>query len=64
MLTSEIFAPLDRAAVDAFHAAALEAGGEDHGAPGVRTNISATYYAAFTLDKYGNNIEALYTGPA
>jgi len=51
----------DRAAVDAFHAAALAAGGRDHGAPGLRTEhgYPAGYYAAFVLDPDGNNIEAV-----
>jgi catechol 2,3-dioxygenase-like lactoylglutathione lyase family enzyme len=45
------------AAVDAFHAAALAAGGRDNGRPGPRTGIKR-YYAAFVLDPDGNNIEA------
>jgi catechol 2,3-dioxygenase-like lactoylglutathione lyase family enzyme len=50
--------------VDAFHAAALEAGGRDNGAPGVRPEYSATYYAAYILDPNGNNIEAVFHGQA
>jgi catechol 2,3-dioxygenase-like lactoylglutathione lyase family enzyme len=50
--------------VDAFHAAALEAGGRDNGAPGLRTEYSATYYAAYILDPNGNNIEAVFHGEA
>jgi catechol 2,3-dioxygenase-like lactoylglutathione lyase family enzyme len=50
--------------VDAFHATALEAGGRDNGAPGVRTEYSATYYAAYVLDPNGNNIEAVCHGDA
>jgi catechol 2,3-dioxygenase-like lactoylglutathione lyase family enzyme len=50
--------------VDAFHAAALEAGGRDNGAPGLRKEYSATYYAAFVLDPNGNNIEAVFHGDA
>jgi catechol 2,3-dioxygenase-like lactoylglutathione lyase family enzyme len=50
--------------VDAFHAAALEAGGRDNGAPGIRKEYSATYYAAFVLDPNGNNIEAVFHGDA
>ncbi len=50
-----------RAAVDAFHAAALRAGGRDNGAPGLRPNYSPTYYAAFVLDPDGANIEAVCT---
>jgi catechol 2,3-dioxygenase-like lactoylglutathione lyase family enzyme len=44
-------------AVDAFHAAALGAGGRDNGRPGPRSGIKQ-YYAAFVLDPDGNNIEA------
>jgi catechol 2,3-dioxygenase-like lactoylglutathione lyase family enzyme len=53
----------DRAAVEAFHAAALAAGGEDNGAPGYRANIHPDYYAAFVLDPAGNNIEAACMAP-
>jgi catechol 2,3-dioxygenase-like lactoylglutathione lyase family enzyme len=49
----------DRAAVDAFHPAALAAGGTDNGGPGPRPNLSDTYYAAFVIDPDGNNIEAV-----
>jgi catechol 2,3-dioxygenase-like lactoylglutathione lyase family enzyme len=49
----------DRAAVDAFHRAALEAGGRDHGAPGLRPHYHPNYYAAFVLDPDGHNIEAV-----
>lgn len=45
--------------VDAFYAAALTAGGTDHGAPGVRPDYSPTYYAAFVLDPNGHNIEVV-----
>jgi catechol 2,3-dioxygenase-like lactoylglutathione lyase family enzyme len=51
-------------AVDAFHAAALDAGGRDNGAPGVREAYSDTYYAAYVLDPNGNNIEAVFHGDA
>jgi catechol 2,3-dioxygenase-like lactoylglutathione lyase family enzyme len=51
-------------AVDAFHAAALEAGGRDNGAPGIRPAYSDTYYAAYILDPNGNNIEAVFHGDA
>ena len=50
--------------VDAFHAAALQAGGRDNGAPGIRGEYSATYYAAYILDPNGNNIEAVHHGDA
>ncbi len=47
-----------RAAVDAFHAAALKAGGKDNGAPGLR-DYAPNYYAAFVIDPDGNNLEAV-----
>lgn len=54
------FAALDNAAVDAFHRAALQAGGTDNGAPGLRKGgYPPGYYAAFVLDPDGNNIEAV-----
>ena len=49
----------DRAAVDRFYADGLKAGGRDHGRPGLRTDYSPTYYAAFLLDPDGNNVEAV-----
>ena len=48
----------DRAAVDAFHAAALKAGGKDNGKPGVRADYGPKYYAAFVIDPDGYRIEA------
>jgi catechol 2,3-dioxygenase-like lactoylglutathione lyase family enzyme len=45
--------------VNAFHAAALEAGGIDHGAPGLRPDYGPSYYAAFVKDGEGNNIEVV-----
>ncbi|HYC98284.1 VOC family protein [Brevundimonas sp.] len=48
-----------RAQVDAFHAAALQAGGRDNGGPGIRRRYSPTYYAAFVFDPDGFNIEAV-----
>jgi catechol 2,3-dioxygenase-like lactoylglutathione lyase family enzyme len=54
------FAARSRADVDAFHAAALDAGGTDNGAPGLRAPpYPPGYYAAFVLDPDGNNIEAV-----
>ncbi|WP_316191029.1 VOC family protein [Bradyrhizobium sp. SZCCHNS2096] len=47
------------AEVDAFHAAALEAGGASDGAPGLRPHDRVRYYAAFILDPDGNRIEAV-----
>jgi catechol 2,3-dioxygenase-like lactoylglutathione lyase family enzyme len=49
----------ERGAVDRFYAAGLEAGGRDHGRPGLRADYSPTYYAAFLLDPDGNNVEAV-----
>ena len=49
---------LTRAAVDAFHAAALKSGGRDNGAPGIRADYDANYYAAFVKDPDGYRIEA------
>jgi catechol 2,3-dioxygenase-like lactoylglutathione lyase family enzyme len=49
----------DRETVDAFYAAAMAAGGMDNGAPGLRPQYAADYYAAFVLDADGNNIEAV-----
>jgi predicted lactoylglutathione lyase len=46
--------------VQAFHKAALEAGGKDNGGPGYRTDYGAGYYAAFVTDGDGHNIEAMY----
>jgi catechol 2,3-dioxygenase-like lactoylglutathione lyase family enzyme len=57
------FAAEDRATVDAFHAAALEAGGTDNGAPGVREIYHPTYYGAFVRDPDGNNVEAVCHRP-
>jgi catechol 2,3-dioxygenase-like lactoylglutathione lyase family enzyme len=53
------FAARDKATVDEFHRAALEAGGRDNGKPGPR---EANYYGAFVLDPDGNNIEAVARG--
>jgi catechol 2,3-dioxygenase-like lactoylglutathione lyase family enzyme len=57
------FMATDRAAVDAFHAAALAAGGRDNGAPGLREDYDPTYYAAFVHDPDGNNVEAVCHRP-
>jgi predicted lactoylglutathione lyase len=48
-----------RAAVDAFYEAAIEAGGRDNGAPGLRPRHHPTYYGAYVLDPDGHNIEAV-----
>lgn len=52
------FVAPDRKSVDAFHAAALKAGGTDNGKPGVRTDYGPKYYAAFVIDPDGYRIEA------
>lgn len=57
------FQARDRATVDAFHKAAVAAGGKDNGAPGERP-YHPGYYAAFAIDPDGNNIEVVYHGPA
>jgi catechol 2,3-dioxygenase-like lactoylglutathione lyase family enzyme len=62
--THVAFAVRSRDEVDAFHAAALEAGGRDNGAPGLRPHYAPDYYAAFILDPDGNNIEAVHRGTA
>ena len=48
-----------REAVNAFHAAGLEAGGRDNGKPGLRADYGPTYHAAFLHDPDGNNVEAV-----
>ncbi len=53
----------DRSAVDSFYVAAIAAGGVDNGAPGLRPQYAADYYAAFVLDPDGNNIEAVCHHP-
>ncbi len=62
--THVAFAVDTRAEVDAFHAAALAAGGRDHGAPGLRPHYGPDYYAAFVLDRDGVNVEAVCHAPA
>ncbi|MGC1850934.1 MAG: VOC family protein [Solirubrobacterales bacterium] len=53
------FGVRDTERVDAFHAAALAAGGTDNGAPGLRPIYHPGYYGAFVLDPDGNNVEAV-----
>ena len=53
------FGCANRGLVDAFHAAAIAAGGQDNGAPGVREMYHPDYYGAFVLDPDGNNVEAV-----
>lgn len=57
------FQAKDRAMVEAFHKAGLAHGGKDNGKPGER-KYHPGYYAAFLLDPDGNNIEAVFHGPA
>jgi catechol 2,3-dioxygenase-like lactoylglutathione lyase family enzyme len=57
------FLARSRAEVDAFHAAALAAGGTDNGAPGLRPQYHANYYGAFVLDPDGHNMEAVCHSP-
>ncbi|MGH2962506.1 MAG: VOC family protein [Solirubrobacterales bacterium] len=58
------FTAESREVVDAFHAAALEAGATDNGGPGVREIYHPDYYGAFVLDPDGNNVEAVCHTPA
>jgi catechol 2,3-dioxygenase-like lactoylglutathione lyase family enzyme len=53
------FAADTREQVDAFHEAALAAGGRDNGSPGPRPEYSGHYYGAFVLDPDGHNVEAV-----
>jgi catechol 2,3-dioxygenase-like lactoylglutathione lyase family enzyme len=57
------FAAPTRQSVEAFHAAALAAGGKDNGKPGLRPDYGAAYYAAFVVDPDGYRLEA-YCGRA
>jgi catechol 2,3-dioxygenase-like lactoylglutathione lyase family enzyme len=53
----------DRSTVDAFHQAAVAAGGSDNGPPGVREIYHPTYYGAYVMDLDGNNVEAVCHKP-
>lgn len=57
------FSVADRAKVDSFHGAAMEAGAQDNGAPALRPEYHPTYYGAFVLDPDGNNVEAVCHRP-
>lgn len=57
------FQAKSRAQVEAFYKAALAAGGRDNGKPGERP-YHPGYYAAFVIDLDGNNVEAVFHGPA
>ena len=61
--THVAFAVETRAKVDAFHAAAIAAGGRDNGAPGLRPHYHPNYYAAFVYDLDGINVEAVCHKP-
>ena len=61
--THVAFTADSRALVDAFHQAALAAGGTDNGAPGIRAIYHPNYYGAFVLDPDGLNIEAVCHRP-
>ncbi len=52
----------NREQVDAFHRAAVAAGGKDFGGPGLRPHYHANYYGAFVLDPDGHNVEAVFHG--
>jgi catechol 2,3-dioxygenase-like lactoylglutathione lyase family enzyme len=58
--THVAFVAASREAVDAFHKAALAAGGTDAGAPGLRPDYTPDYYAAFVRDPDGNKLEAVH----
>jgi catechol 2,3-dioxygenase-like lactoylglutathione lyase family enzyme len=57
------FAATGHAAVDAFHAVAIECGARDNGPPGLREIYHSDYYSAFVFDPDGNNIEAVCHRP-
>nr|ABA70588.1 hypothetical protein [Penicillium chrysogenum] len=56
------FTAPNRAAVDAFHTAAIDAGGTCNGKPGLRPEYHENYYGAFVLDPIGNNVELVSPG--
>lgn len=57
------FTAANRREVDAFHAAAIAAGGKDNGPPGLRPQYHANYYGAFVIGPDGHNIEAVCHKP-
>jgi catechol 2,3-dioxygenase-like lactoylglutathione lyase family enzyme len=61
--THVAFIAQTRAEVDSFYRAALAAGGQDNGAPGLRPYYHPSYYGAFVFDPDGNNIEAVCHRP-
>lgn len=60
--THVAFVARNRTEVEEFHRTALEAGGKDFGAPGVRAHYHPDYYGAFILDPDGHNVEAVFHG--
>ena len=54
----------NRQQVEAFYRAALAAGARDNGAPGLRPQYHANYYAAFVIGPDGHNIEVVCHEPA
>jgi catechol 2,3-dioxygenase-like lactoylglutathione lyase family enzyme len=61
--THVCFRAPDRAAVEAFHTAALRSGGRSDGAPGLRPEYHPDYFAAFVLDPDGHRVEAVCHAP-
>lgn len=57
------FSAQNRSQVDAFHAAALAAGGQDNGGPGLRPHYHPNYYGAFVIGPDGHNVEAVCHRP-
>lgn len=57
------FVAADRGQVDAFHRAAIAAGGKDNGAPGLRPHYHPNYYGAFVIGPDGHNVEAVCHKP-
>ena len=57
------FTAENRRQVEAFHRAALQAGGKDNGAPGLRPHYHANYYAAFVIGPDGHNVEVVCHEP-
>jgi catechol 2,3-dioxygenase-like lactoylglutathione lyase family enzyme len=57
------FTAESRSVVDAFYRAALDAGGKDNGAPGIRAHYHPNYYGAFVIGPDGHNVEAVCHKP-
>jgi len=58
------FVAPDADSVERWHMAAVDNGGTDNGAPGLRPEYSGRYFAAFVIDPDGNNVEAVFHAPA